>query len=266
MPVHYERRGHTAVFTLDNGKVNALTPPMHKELYRHLQDFLQDRELRVGILTGSEGKCFSAGDDIKTPLPSRTKAQELEAHLNPHGGETDTPGRPGWDVDVMMMPRYKPIIAAVRSWCLGQALIYLLLHTDIRIAGESAQFGFPEIAYGMGGAGGTTRLGRQIPHTAAMWLLLTGDFMDAREALRVNLVNRVVPDDQVMTVALETAEKIARHPALAVRIEMEAYYRGIDMARQDAVINSGHLYRLQRLGHEGYGSESGFFGKRESKR
>ena len=262
MPVHYERRGPIATFTFDNGKVNALTPQMHKELYHHLQAFLRDRELRVGILTGAEGKCFSAGDDIKTPMPPRTEAEELEAHLNPHGGEGDTPGRPGWDVDILMLPRYKPIVGAVRSWCLGQALMYLLLHTDVRIAGESARLGFPEIAYGMGGAGGTTRLGRQIPHTAAMWMLLTGDLVDAQEALRTNLVNRVVPDDQLMAVAIETAEKIARHPPLAVRIEMEAYYRGIDMARQDAVINAGHLYRLQRLGYEGYGAESGFFGKK----
>lgn len=263
MPVRYERDGHVAVFTIDNGKVNAFTPRMHKELYHHLVAFEQDDSLHVGVLKGEDGKCFSAGDDIKTPVPERSIAEEVQRHLNPHGYEGDEPTRPGWETDILRMRRSKPIVGAVRSWCLGQGLIYLLLLTDIRIAEDNAQFGFPEIAYGMGGAGGTTRLARQIPHTAALWLLLTGEFIDAEEARRVHLVNKVVPEGELMRAANDVAAKIARHPLLALKTEMETFYRGIDLSREDAVALSGHMYRLQRLGHEGYGAGSGFFGKDE---
>ncbi len=261
MPVHYERNGQVATFTFDNGKVNVLTPQMHKELHDHLRRFVADEEVRVGIMTGAGDRAFCAGDDIKTPEnKGRTRAQELEAHLFPHRNDDAPPGRPGWETDVMLMPRYKPIIAAVNGYCLGQGLIYLLLLTDIRIASENAVFGFPEIAYGMGGAGGATRLGRQMPHTAAMWMLLTGETIDAEEALRANLVNRVVPREKLMETAEEVAAKIARHPPVSIRVEMEAYYRGMDMARNDALVYVGHLYRLQRMGYEGFGAEDGFFG------
>ena len=100
----------------------------------------------------------------------------------------------------------------------------------------------------MGGAGGILRLSRQIPHAAAMWMLLTGQPYNAQQAKTYGLVNEVVPGDQVMNRALEIAEIIAAHPPLAIRTEMEAYYRGQDMTRDDAIAFSSHLYRMSRLG------------------
>lgn len=252
MPVRYEKRDDLAYFTFENGSVNPLTPAMHKELYGHLKDFLTDPEVRVGIMTGAGDRAFSAGDDIKTPLPAyESPADELDAHLYPHQGEGETPHNLSWEIDVLRLDRYKPIVAAVNGYCLGQAMIYLLLLTDIRIASERARFGFPEIAYGMGGAGGSTRLARQIPATAAMWMVLTGEPIDAEEAHRIHLVNQVVPHEALMSTAEEAARKISRHPPLAVRIEMEASYRGNDLSRGDALTAAGNLYRMQRLAYGG---------------
>jgi hypothetical protein len=104
---------------------------------------------------------------------------------------------------VLALERFKPIIGAVNGWCLGQGMIYLLSLTDIRIASTNAKFGFPEVAYGMGGAGGTSRLGLQLPHTVAMWMLLTGEAMEAEEALSHRLVNKVVAPDALMATARE---------------------------------------------------------------
>lgn len=249
MPLHYQKDGPIAVFTFENGSVNPTTPAMHKELFLALKDFQADPSIRCGILTGAGDRGFCAGDDIKTPYRSGlTPKEELADHLWPHQGEGAEPDTFAWSRDVIAMERFKPIVAAVNGWCLGQGMIYLLTLTDIRIAARTATFGFPEIAYGMGGAGGTSRLGLQLPHTVAMWMLLTGEPMRAEEALRHNLVNRVVEPAALMDEARRVAGLIARHPPEAVRVEMEAYLRARDMSRADALAFTKHLYRVQRLG------------------
>src|SRR6185437_14991311 len=135
-----------------------------------------------------------------------------------------------------------PIIAAVNGHVMGQGMIYLLQLTDIRIASPNATFGLPEIAYGMGGASGTTRLGRQIPHVAALWLALTGEPFDAETALRNHLINEIVEQPRLMERARLIASKIASHPPISVRVEMEAYYRGQDMTPAQATAFTSHLY------------------------
>ena len=238
-----------AVIAFDHGKVNAMTPAMHRELHGALTRFLRDDALKVAVLTSAADKPFSVGEDIKTPRPKEAPGDVVRRHLNPHGGEQRgaPPGRPGWDWDIMMMDRFKPIVAAVRGWCLGQAILYLLHHTDIRLASETARFGFPEIGYAMGGVGGWVRLARQIAHVHALELLLTGDMITAERAAEINLVNRVVSEDRLLDEALAVARRIARHPALGLRVEMESYYRAQDMTRDQAVAFVAHLYRLQRL-------------------
>lgn len=262
MPIHYDQQDHVGIITVDNGDLSVLTPDLHKALHETLKRFLIDPDVRVGILKGRDGAAFCAGDDIKTPLPARTRQEELEGYLFLHQNEGDRPHRPGWDIDILKMERYKPIIAAVDRYCLGQGMIYLLHLTDLRIATERAQFGLPEIAYGMGGAGGLTRLGLQIPHVVAMRLLLTGEFMSAQEALACHLVNEVVPTEELMRACLALAAKIAAQPPVAVRVEMEAYMRSFDLSRDDNLRYNMNLYRLQRLGYEGYGAGTGFLGSK----
>lgn len=260
MPVHYVTNGPVATFTIDNGKVNVLTPAMHKELFDALTAFQADPNVHVGILAGSEGRSFCAGDDIKTALPELTPHEALVAHLQPHAHEADKGlSRPGWEQDVMRFRRNKPIIGAVDRYCLGQGLIYLLMLTDIRLATPDAEFGFPEIAYGMGGAGGLTRLGRHIPHSVAMEMLLLGERIGADKALAVHLVNRIVPATSLMTEARKLADRIAAHPLVAVQVEMDAYQRAMDMSREAAVDYAATLFRLQRVAYDGPGKGTGFF-------
>lgn len=266
MPLRYETEGAVAVFTLENGAVNPMTPAMHKALHEALTRFLRDPAIRCGILTGAGDRAFCAGDDIKAPRRDLTPAQQLADHLWPHGAEGEEPHDFSWSRDVLGIERYKPIIGAVNGWCLGMGLIYLLALTDIRIAARTARFGFPEIAYGMGGAGGSSRLLRQMPPTAAMWMLLTGEPLDAAEAERAFLVNRVVEPDRLMDEARTLAARIARHPPEAVRVEMEATYRAQDLSRAEALAFTKHLYRLQRMGLAGGGDmlEGGFLYRRPS--
>lgn len=262
MPIHYERADKIAVFTIDNGPLNILTPELHKELHELLKAFLIDEQAHVGVLMGAEGRSFCAGDNIKLQLPERSKQQELEAYLFLHQNEGGRPHRPGWEVDVLQMERYKPIVGAVDGYCLGQGMIYLSCLTDIRIATPQAKMGLPEIAYGMGGGGGMARLGMQLPHTVAMWHLLTGEPMSAAQALEHHFINEITDPARLKSRAIEIAGLIARHPPVAVRVEMEAYQKSLDLSRGDGLRYVNNLYRLQRLGYEAYGSGSNFFKKK----
>lgn len=262
MPLSYSKTGAIATFTIDNGKVNVFTPAMHRELFDALADFNRDPAIRVGILTGSPGKSFCAGDDIRTVLPELSPQEALEAHLSPHCHDARAGlTRPGWEQDVMRMRRVKPIIGAVDRYCLGQGLIYLLLLTELRVATERAQFGFPEITYGMGGAGAMTRLGRVVPQAVAMEMLLLGERIGAAKALAVHLINGIVAPERLMAEAQAMASAIAKHPPVAVEVELEAYNRAMDMPREQAMDYAGTLFRFQRVAYDGPGAGTGFFRK-----
>lgn len=245
MKFHYEKSDGIATITLDNPPVNVLTPELHKDLLEILRDFNADPDLRCGIWTGAGERAYCAGDDVKTPRAVRSFAEVAERHLTPRR-EGDGFEYPGWEGEILSLPRLKPMIAAVNGVCLGQGMIYLLLLTDLRIATPDARFGLPEIAYGMPGASAATRLGRQIPHVLAMQMALTGEMIDAQTAARGFLINEVVERDQLMARARELAGRIASHPAVAVRAEMDAYYRAQDMSRADALAYTGNLYHLVR--------------------
>lgn len=241
----YEKSGHIATITVDNPPVNVFTPAMHKQMFEILQEFNSDREIHCGILTGAGDRSFSAGDDIKSKRPDRTREEVVERHLNP-SRSFDTEEYPGWEHEVMTMPRYKPIVGAANGYCFGQGFIYFNLLSDIRYAATNAVFGMPEIAYGMGGAGAALSLGKMIPHVAAMELLLLGEKIDAEKAQRLFLVNDVVAPDKLMETAWAAAERIASHPPLGVRVEMESYQRSFDMSRADSMAMAGHMYRMAR--------------------
>ncbi len=248
MPIDYQVDGAIGRITIRNGALNPITPLMHRELHEALTEFLTDPDVRVGILSGAGERAFSAGDDLLSESSASEPVEELMADLRgSHRRASADRSAWGWSGDNLSVERFKPIVGAVHGWCLGAGLVYLLALTDIRIASEDAKFGFPEINYGMAGVGAVSRLGRHVPHTSAMSLLLTGDPIDAAEAKRIHLVNDVVPAVQVQTEALRIAARVAEHPPLAVRIEMEAYARGMEMSRLDALAIGDRFYQLQRL-------------------
>ena len=248
MTIHFSKSDGIATITLDNPPVNVFTPALHREFFEVLREFLIDETVRVGILTGAGTRAFCAGDDVKSPRPKRSHAELVKRHMSLRHADEGLE-YPGWESEIMQlaMRRFKPIVGAVNGAAMGQGMIYLLHLTDIRVASTTARFGLPEVAYGMGGAGGSTRLARQIPHVAAMWLALTGEPFDAETALRYNLINEVVAPEELMSRAQQMAALIARHPPLAVRTEMEASYRAQDLTRDQALSYVGNLYRLQRV-------------------
>ncbi len=250
MGIEVEKVGAVAVVTLANGKVNPITPVMHRELLEALRDVDADPDIRVGILTGAGERAFSAGDDIKHEDPgSGSAATDLHNALGtgPATGAGGTPPGYDWADAVIGHRRATPFIGAVRGWCLGRALGYLLALTDIRVCTPDARFGLPEIAYGMGGMGGTFRLNRHLPSVIAHEMALTGEPIDADEALRCHLVNRIVDPGELMPEAYRLAASIARHPALAVRTELETLRRAGSMNPDDAYAYGMSLYRIQRL-------------------
>jgi enoyl-CoA hydratase/carnithine racemase len=191
---------HVGRITLDNQpRYNAMTRDMMAELAR-LWGELESSTHRCIIITGAGEKAFNAGADLSGDL----SAEEDKARIINRALLKTSTFR-------------KPIVAAVNGVCAGGG-VELLLATDIRIAATHARFGLPEVKWSIYPFGGATvKLIRQIGYVHAMDLLLTGRLIDANEAARLSLVNRVVAADAVMDQALETAASIARNSPSAVQ-------------------------------------------------
>eukprot|EP01099_Mayorella_cantabrigiensis_P008102 TRINITY_DN745_c0_g1_i1.p1 TRINITY_DN745_c0_g1~~TRINITY_DN745_c0_g1_i1.p1 ORF type:complete len:288 (-),score=84.06 TRINITY_DN745_c0_g1_i1:183-1046(-) len=189
-----EKRGAIGIITLNRPKaLNALCGPLISEINTVIKQFEVDKEVGCIVLTGNQ-KAFAAGADIK----EMATLNYMDTYKNNMFCNFSD-----------ISKSRKPIIAAVNGFALGGGC-ELAMACDIIIAGESAVFGQPEIKLGtIPGAGGTQRLIRAIGKSKAMEMVLTGDFMKAHEAEKAGLVSRVVPDDQVLDSALQTAGKIA---------------------------------------------------------
>lgn len=201
---------------------NALSLELGSALTDTWRTFREDPELRVAILTGEGERSFSTGADLKQVRAwhgSMTSIQRREQMER----------QPGLGGITRNMDPGKPIIAAVNGYCLGGGL-ELALACDIRIAADHATFGLPEVGWGIiPGAGGTQRLPRAIPLGVAMEMMLSGEAIDAATALRVGLVNRVVPLDRLMDEARALATRIARNAPLAVQAARTAALHGLGL-------------------------------------
>ena len=222
MAIDYKKEGKIAIFTINRPEaLNAMSVQAARELQEAIVDFRDDDDLWVGIVTGAGQKAFCAGADIKDSLPF------MKEHRGQPWAFPATPMR-GLEL-------WKPLIAAINGMALGGGL-ELALACDIRIASETARFGTPEVTIGlMPGWGGTQRLPRMLPWCKAAELLLMGKPIDAEEAYRIGLVNKVVPPEQVMTVAKEWAEAICQVAPLAVRAAKEAMIRGSSMTLEEGL-------------------------------
>ena len=205
MTIAYERHGHVARITMERREsLNALTYEDILALTESWHRLEKDDAAYVGILSGTP-EAFCSGADLKTLLPLITSGGLQEEIVGPEGAA------------FAKFTISKPVIAAVRGLCVAGGT-ELLQATDIRIASEDARFGLPEPRWGLFPAGGSTvRLPRQIPYCRAMEILLTGAQLNAEEALRIGLVNRVVPSAQVEDEAARMSELICRNGPLAIR-------------------------------------------------
>jgi enoyl-CoA hydratase/carnithine racemase len=222
MALLYEKRGEIAYITIDRPRaLNALDPETFQQLSEALLDFRDDAGSLVAIITGSGGRAFCIGADIREMLPALRDAGSQE-----------------WSQPATIMrgiELWKPIIAAINGRALGGGL-ELALACDLRIASDNAIFGMPEVNLGIiPGWGGTQRLPRAIPSAKAAELLLMGQSIDAQEAYRIGLVNKVVALSALLPTAEEWAQRLCQLPPLAVRAAKEAMLKGIDLSLEDGL-------------------------------
>ncbi|RUR30340.1 enoyl-CoA hydratase [Vreelandella andesensis] len=198
---------------------NALNGAVRRQLAELFSSLTQQDEVRVVVLTGGE-QVFVAGADVK----EFATASPIEMHLR-HNERFWEP--------IAHCP--KPVIAAVNGFALGGGC-ELAMHCDIIVAGESAQFGQPEVKLGlMPGAGGTQRLVRAVGKFQAMRLLMTGCMVPASEALGMGLVSEVVADGQTLVRAKALAQEIARLPTLALENIKDTVLAGADLPLESAL-------------------------------
>src|SRR5438105_1831700 len=223
MPVRFEREGKIAVLTLDRPeKHNAMDSDMYGQISERLLEIDRDDGIWVGIVTGAGDKAFTAGADLVT--------------MHAPGGEGSEVGWRATRADRfdLGLEVQKPLIAAVNGYCLAGGL-ELALICDIRIASERAQFGTPEVKWNLLHGYGAQLLPGIVGMSNALYLLLTGRFIDAREALRIGLVQEVVPADRVLARAREVAEQICANAPMAVRMTKELELRSRDITVADGV-------------------------------
>lgn len=239
---------HIAVVKLEREDVlNALNITTRSELALAFTQLGEDDTVRVIVVTGGD-KAFAAGGDLnefKDADPIELMKRRVER----------------WWRAIYQVPQ--PVIAAIRGFALGGGF-ELALACDIIIAGEGAKLGQPEIRVGiMPGAGGTQRILRAAGKYQAMRLCLTGDMIDAKEALALGLVSAVVPDEDVMADALKTAGKIAKMPPLAARQIKEAIVLGADASLETALSLERSMMQVLFASEDKAEGMNAFFDKRK---
>lgn len=214
--------GDIAVAWLDRPQaLNAMSNQLMEELDAAVAE-VASSDARVFVLAGRGERAFCAGADIKEFKPVATTVEAREGHYR-----RNVTGR----IERLSMPT----IAAVHGYTLGGGL-ELALSCDMRIAADNAQFAFPETGLGtFPGTGGTQRTPRLVGRSNAMWMIFTGMRIDAAEALRIGLVNKVVPVAQLMEGVMQVASMIAANAPLGVRYAKEAIVRGEKVPFEEGV-------------------------------
>jgi len=227
-----ERDAAVAIVTINRPKVlNALNAHTLDELRRVMLDLQQDAGVRAVILTGAGDRAFVAGADInelaeQTPMAGRARALA------------------GQQVFRVIEELGKPVIAAVNGFALGGGC-ELAMACTLRLAADTAKFGQPEINLGLlPGYAGTQRLPRLVGKGRALELLLLGAPIDANEAVRIGLVNRVVPAAELMDAARRLATTLASKAPMASTLILDAVDKGLDMPFDEACAYEATLFGL----------------------
>ena len=226
-----EKKGHIAVATINRPKaLNALNSQVLEDIDQLVEQVKADDEIRALVITGSGEKAFVAGADIGE-MSTLTKA------------EGEAFGKKGNDVFRKLETLPVPTIAAVNGFALGGGC-ELSMSCDIRICADTAVFGQPEAGLGITpGFGGTQRLPRLVGRGAASLLLFSGNMIDAAEALRIGLVDKIVPHDALAAEVSALAEGIARQARCAVQQTKRCIRHGLESG-----LESGLSYEAQAFG------------------
>jgi enoyl-CoA hydratase len=227
-----ERDGDVVVITVNRPQVlNALNSQTIDELRQAIVQLKHDAFVRAVVITGAGEKAFVAGADIG----------ELAVQSPVQGKEHAQSGQHAFDLIENMG---KPVIAAINGYALGGGC-ELAMACTLRLAADTARLGQPEVNLGISpGYGGTQRLPRLVGKGIALELLLTGRQVKADEALRIGLVNRVVPAAELMTQAKAVAKELAAKAPLAVQYIIEAVQRGLEQPFDKAQFLEATLFGL----------------------
>ncbi|MEC7836638.1 MAG: enoyl-CoA hydratase/isomerase family protein [Chloroflexota bacterium] len=262
MAVDYIRRDGIGYVTINNpSKANILDRQTSNDISEIWKDIWEDPDVRAVILTGTGDRHFCAGHnldsrpDITAEERERIRAENIFWPLagTVNGARIGADGRLGDHYPQI----WKPVIGAINGWAAGAGFYLMLTSTDIRLASlENARFKFALLTQGWVGSGpGATYLTRQVSHADAMKILLTDEPFDAPEALRMNLINEVVPHEDLIKRAEEIASGIAKMPPLAVRMMKEFVIRFKDIPITEAwrvqTLMNALLTQLSADGEEG---------------
>ncbi len=219
MAVHYERRGASAVVTIDRQeRRNAVDGPTAEELTAAYRTFEADDDARVMILTGAGGISFCAGADLK--------------NIESFAPRMDLPDGP---LGFTRLIPSKPTIAAISGWCLAGGL-ELALWCDLRIAAEGSTLGFPERRWGVPLVdGGTQRLPRVVGLGRALDMILSGRMVSVEEAHTMGLVNEITPAGKHLDRALEYAEALAAFPQETMLADRRSAIEGFGMTLDEGL-------------------------------
>jgi enoyl-CoA hydratase/carnithine racemase len=238
MSLIIDRRDKILTVTMNRPEaLNALDPETRIEMTEAFDDFRENDDLWVAILTGSGEKAFCAGADIKktiAPALEESVWTKRQTFLNTH------------DIYPTLENQTKPIIAAINGYAMGGGL-ELALCCDIRIGSENAKLGLPEVNIGiMPGSGGTQRLARIVGMAHALDMTLTGMHINAEHALRIGLITQIVSSSDLMESANKIAETISQKAPLGVRFSKEAIRKGTEMNLSDGLAFENTLFTLLR--------------------
>jgi enoyl-CoA hydratase len=228
----FENDNGVGIITINRPKaLNALNGTTLHELDRLGDQIAKDSSVRVVIITGSGEKSFVAGADI-------TEMQPLSAI------EARNWAKLGQDVFNKIENLPQPVIAAINGFALGGGC-ELAMACDIRIASDKAKFGQPEVSLGITpGFGGTQRLARLVGKGRAKELLFTGDIIDAAEAYRIGLVNKVVVPEELMNTVRAMAQKIMFRAPIAVQLCKAAVNEGLDVDLESGIAYEAEVFGL----------------------
>ncbi len=226
--VIFEIREKVAYITMNRPeKLNAIDVEMRKELWEALHEVNDNNDVWIAVITGN-GRAFSVGHDLAS-MSGRSDAL--------YDPEISTE-----DLYVYQSQIFKPLIAAVNGFCLAQGG-GLALASDIRIASNQAQFGWPQAKRGIGSVSGPCMLAQKVPINLAFEYLFTGDMITADRAYEMGMVNKVVAHDDLMDEVEKFIQKLKQNAPLPMRTIKEVAVRGQSMRLEDRVRLAGIVNR-----------------------
>ncbi|MBM3352593.1 MAG: enoyl-CoA hydratase/isomerase family protein [Betaproteobacteria bacterium] len=229
MPIRYRKHGHVRLITIDRrAKMNSLDFAANAALLDAWRRFERDDDARVAVVTGAGDEAFCAGADLKTYTMAFARRPGPEFRRRYTNG-------PGFGGITRGMELWKPVIAAINGYAMSGGL-ELALACDLRLCSPNAQFALQDVRWGFHACDGALiRLPWIVGLGNAMELFLSGDRIDAAHALRIGLVNRIVPQDRLLAEAMAYAQKLAQRAPLPQQLGKEVMLRSLGRALEDGL-------------------------------